>query len=175
MANAYKMMNLEKDTSGGDIVSVQWDSGKLENGTPVTLGALVTGETELFYAQCTGATGTLVTAQVYVVYAPEVMYAAGTMISDFYVVTGTPARAYGLKEGSIFVITSDAFSATAVVNDYLIMNATGVGATTGVDLGLPIWTVTGSMSANKFVAQVIEVTTLGYDANVAFAARVIKA
>lgn len=175
MANAYRMMNLERDTSGGDIISVQWDSGKLENGTPITLGALVTGETELYYAQCTGATGTLVTAQVYVVYSPEVMYAAGTMIADFYVATGMPARAYGLKEGSIFVITNDAYSATAVVGDYLIMNATGVTGTTGVDAGLPNWLVTAAMSANKFVAQVIEITTLGYDANVAAAARVIKA
>jgi len=175
MANTYKMMNLERDTSGGDIVSVQWDSGKLQNGTPVTLGALVTGEYELYYAQCTGATGTLASAQVYVVYSPEVMYEAGTMIDDFYVATGMPARAYGLKEGSIFKISSGAYIGTAAVGDYFIMQATGAGTTTGVDLGLSQFATTSTISANKFCAQVIELSTIGYDANTAAVARVIKA
>ncbi len=172
MANTYKMMNLEKDTSGGDIVSVQWDGGKLQNGTPVILGDLVTGEREIYYAKCTGATGIIGTSQVYVVYSPEVMYAAGTMIDDFYVATGMPARAYGLKEGSIFVITSGAYIGTAAVGDWFVMQATGASS---IDPGLSQFATTSTIGTNKFIAQVIELTTLGYDNNTAAVAQVIRA
>jgi hypothetical protein len=169
MANTYKMMNLERDTSGGDIVSVQWDGGKLQNSMPITLGNLVTGETELYYAYGTGATGTLASSQVYVVYSPEVMYEAGTMIDDFIVATGSPARAYGLKVGSQFRISQIASSvqATATVGDCIVMNATGMN-----------WIVTAQTAAIagwRFVAKVIELNTIGYDGDDAISVKVINA
>jgi len=167
MANTYRMMNLEKDTSGGDIVTVQYDGGTLQNGTPVTLGALVTGETEIYYAQCTGATGTLASSQVYIVYSPEVMYEAGTMIDDFIIATGAPARAYGLKVGSIFTIPQSTASivsnATGNVGDYVVMNATGMN-----------YVVTSSLANFRFGAKVIELTTIGYDGDAAISVKVVN-
>jgi hypothetical protein len=171
MSNTYRMMNLERDTSGGDIVTVQWDGGQLQNGMPVTLGALVTGETEIFYAQNTGATGSLATSQVYIVYSPEVMYEAGKAIDDFIIATASPARAYGLKVGSRFRIPQSTASivsnVTAAVGDCIVMNATGQNYV--------VTAQTAAVASFRFVAKVIELNTIGYDGDSAISVQVINA
>jgi hypothetical protein len=172
MANTYKMVNLDRlqATKAGGIVSVKWDGGRLENGTPITLGNLVTGETEVFYAQCTGATGTLASSAVYLVANPEVMYEAGTMIDDFVATTGQIMRAYPLANSDIFTLSSGAYiGGTAALTDYVIMTATGAAN------GLSTWILTGTMSANRTVGKVIELTTIGYDDNNAASVLIIKA
>ena len=184
MANTYNMVNLDKlqAIKAGNIVSVKWDGGKLQNGIPILLGALVTGERELYYAMCTGATAILAAtaaaseATVYLVANPEVMYEAGTMIDDFIATTGQAMRAYALYEGDEFTLSSGAYVGTAALNEYLHMVATGAGATTGVNLGMSCWEVTAVLPPDyKTVAKCIELTTIGYDDNTAATFRVIKA
>ncbi|MFA5557905.1 MAG: hypothetical protein WDA59_00390 [Methanofastidiosum sp.] len=180
MANTYRMVNLDKMQAikAGNIVSVKWDGGRLQNGTPVLLGNLVTGERELYYAQCTGATAKLAVtgasteANVYLVAGPEVMYEAGTMIDDFVVATGYPVRAYALYIGDIFTLSSGAYIGTAALGEYLHMVATGDGSTTG----LSCWEVTATLPADyKVVAKCIELTTIGYDSNTAAVFEVVRA
>lgn len=184
MANTYNMVNLDKlqAIKAGNIVSVKWDGGKLQNGIPVLLGNLVTGERELYYAMCTGATAALAVtghaseAAVYLVANPEVMYEAGTMIDDFIATTGQAMRAYALYVGDEFTLSSGAYIGTAALDEYLHMVATGAGTSTGVDLGMSGWEVTATLPANyKTVAKCIELTTIGYDDNTAATFRVVRA
>lgn len=173
MANTYNMVNLDRiqATKAGGIVSVKWDGGKLQNGTPITLGNLVTGETEVFYAQCSGSTGTLASSAVYLVANPEVMYEAGTMIEDFIATTGQIMRAYPLANSDIFTLSSGAYAGgTAALTDYVIMRSTGTTTT-----GMSDWILTGTISANRTVGKVIELTTIGYDNNNAAAILIVKA
>ena len=180
MANSYRMVNLDKlqAIKAGNIVSVKWDGGRLQNGTPVLLGDLVTGERELYYAQCTGATAKLAATggvsedNVYLVAGPEVMYEAGTTIDDFVVATGYPVRAYALYIGDIFTLSNNAYAGTAEIGKYLHMIASGDGTVAG----LPCWGLTSSLPADyKVVAKCIELTTIGYDSNTAAVFEVVRA
>ena len=184
MANTYNMVNLDKlqAIKAGNIVSVKWDGGKLQNGIPILLGALVTGERELYYAMCTGATAPLAVtggtteASVYLIANPEVMYEAGTMIDDWIATTGQAVRAYALYVSDEFILSSGAYIGTAALNEYLHMVATGAGTSTGVNLGMSQWACTAVFPPDyKTVAKCIELTTIGYDDNTAATFRVIKA
>ena len=170
MANAKRMINLDKCQAvySGNIESVKWDGGQLENGTPIVLGALATGETELYNILITGVTGSLASSEVLIVACPEVMYRDDLMASDFYVATGGAARAYHMTIGDIFTVpqctASIVSNATANVGDYLVMNATGMN-----------YNVTSSLANFRFGAKVIELTTIGYDGDDAISVRVINA
>jgi len=173
MANAKRMINLDKCQAvySGNIESVKWEDGQLENGTPILLGALATGETELFNILVTGSTGALATSEVLIVVCPEVMYRDDLMASDFYVATGAPARAYHMTVGDVFTIpqctASIISNATAAVGDCVVMNATG--------MNYVVTAQTAAIASFRFVAKVIELTTIGYDGDAAVSVRVINA
>lgn len=135
MATQYAIVNLDKISSAytGAIYNVQHSSA-IENGSLVNIGALVSGETEL-YAVGVPATATLATAEVALVASDEVVYQRynvdGTIAQkgDFINAANKPAKAYSLKVGDEFTITDDGFSGTSVVGKYLIpANGTVVGA-----------------------------------------------
>lgn len=120
-----------RDSSGNNIAA--------ENGTIVEIGALVTGEHDVYYA--TLATTTSDLKKCAVLGSPEVIYDNCTYknLDEFTNEAGKPAVAYKLGREGVFSVTVDGFaSATA---------PTGVG-------------VSVSLGANgKIVAPAVQSTT----------------
>lgn len=175
MANTKRMVNLNKIAASynGNIVSFQWDGGvPLQNGTPIVLGSLVTGEIDLYHSTVTGMSGSLATAELLLFASPEVMYEAGNAEDDYYLATGGVGRAYHLTVGDVFTITSGTYEGTAAVGDCIVALVTGTVVT-----GLPGYLLTAETAAIagwRLVSRVIELTTLGYDGDTAAKVRVIK-
>lgn len=169
MSNAYRMVNLDKIHASytGNIESVKWDGGILQNSMPCILGGLATGESELYNILYTGATGSLATTEVLLIAAPEVLYSDEKMDDDFYIATGNACRAYHLTVGDIFTLSNIASSitSTAATGDCIVPEVTGM-----------CWIVTAQTAALagwRLVAKVIEVGTIGYDEDTAVSVRVI--
>lgn len=102
----------------GNITSIQHTS-TIDNGSLVNLGALISGETDV-YTAATPVTATLATEEALLVYSPEVTYTPGTHLKDFTNLADTPARAYHVTVGDVITITDDGIDGTTVVGEYVI-------------------------------------------------------
>lgn len=163
MANAKTIVNLDKIQAcyAGNIVSIKYDTGALENGRVVVLNGLADGEREVYNV----TTPTDVTTQEVLLHAtPEVLYEAGKTIGDFELAAGKIGRAFHLTVGDVFTITNDGIDGTPVVGQYLVPQNNSFKLAVAADL-------TGG---TRFAAEIIELTTLGYDNNSATVVRVVK-
>jgi hypothetical protein len=163
MANKGQV-NLDRvlATSVGPIYSVYHDA-ELQNGYVCNLGALKSGEREL-YAVATPATASLGTEEIVLIASPEVMYNAATDdVRAFAITAGDAARAYGLKVGDTVTITDAVLTGTTEVGKYLVPANASLKLAAAADL-------TG---ATRFAGKVIEKGTLNGEASTTF--RVIKA
>lgn len=158
------ILNLDKvaATKSGRLESVK-HTAELQNGMVVNLGALATGEREVFDVSVP-ATATLATAEVLLIAAPEVMYEGYKGLKDFTITAGTATKAYRLETGDIFTVTDDAITGTTVVGQYVIPANASLKLAAAADL-------TGG---TKFAAKVIEKGTLGYDGAASTTVQVIK-
>lgn len=163
MAN-HAILQIEKCQASyvGNIEAITCASD-LDNGNIVNLGGFASGEREIRTATLP-VTATLETAEVLIVYTPEVMYEAGKNKKDFYNPANSVARAYHLTVGDIFTITDDGISGTSVVGKYLVP-ANGSAKLTVAD----------DLSGNtRFAALIIEKGTLGYGKSAATTFQVVK-
>ncbi len=160
----YGMVDLNKvqATYAGNIVTLK-HSADVENGTVCNLGALVTGETEM-YAVGVPATATLASAEVVLVASPEVIYEGNKSMGEFVNKTGKPIRGYHLTVGDVFTVSDNVLDGTSVVGKYLIPQNGSLQLAVADDL-------TGG---TRFAAQIIQLRTLGYDGSAATRVRVIK-
>jgi hypothetical protein len=132
----------------------------LKNGYFLQLGGLVAGESELRVA----TKPTDVTKGDIVLHAtPEVMAdprQAG--LKHFQVEAGDEGRGYRLIVGDIFTLTQDLFSSLPVVGEH-------VAPQNGSFL------LETAIGTESLILNVIQETTLGFDADKAFVLQVIKA
>jgi hypothetical protein len=148
-------------TKVGPIYSV-YHTADLENGSICGLGALKSGERELF-AVSTPATATLGTMEIVIIASPEVMYNAATDdVRSFVITTGYPARAYSLKVGDIFTVNDSNITGTSAVDKYAIPANNSLKLTIADDLS----------GNTRFAAIVIEKGYINGEASTTF--RVIK-
>ena len=112
-----------------DMVSLRFYDGgdepaAVENGTIVALGALETGEREIFKA--TAATNASALKDCVVVATPEVFYDERKKNLDELInPAGAIARGYRLRSNNLFSVTADGFvSGTAPTT---VGNAVGIG------------------------------------------------
>jgi hypothetical protein len=152
-------------TKAGNIVSVQADANITHNGCVCALGALNTDERELFDVAAIDAD----VSDVILIAAPEVVYdnLGKSGLKNFSITTGDEVRGYHLYRGDIFTLTSDCItvdSGTMAVGYHVY----------AVDGAYVLHAASADPGSSNFVGKVIEVTTLGYDATVAYAILVIK-
>jgi hypothetical protein len=129
------------------------------NGVFAHVGGLVAGERELVNAVQPDATS-VATEEVVLHASPEVMYDERKYrLEDFVLKTGQAGRGYHLTEGDIITLTEDLFASAPTVNQFVVAAADS-------------WILAPSAdgSGSKFVAEVIEQTTL--DGHNAFAIKV---
>jgi hypothetical protein len=145
------MVRLDKCQAiyGGNITSVQ-HAGTMDNGSFVNLGALISGQTDV-YATATPATASLATEEALLVYTPELNYEPGKTLVDFTNVANTPARVYHLTVGDIITITDDGITGTTVVGEYVIP------ADGSFELA-----ASASLGSTRLAGKVIEKGTFGY-------------
>lgn len=144
----------------GNMESIKF-AAQITNGYVCHVGSLVAGERELKTA-VKPTTESIATKEIVMVIAPEVVYDSQKVgLKDFTIPAGQAARAYHFTEGDIVTLTVDLFTATPTVGEFVVpANDSWLLA--------PIADPTGV----RFVAEVIEKTTLGYDATEAYAIEV---
>ena len=97
----------------------------IENGNVVALGALVSGEKEIYTATAPIAN----TQKVYLVATPELIYDQSVYhnIDEFINEAGVPIRV--LELGGIFSVTAEAFVSVPTVGQYIVPTANGTKMT----------------------------------------------
>lgn len=160
---------LDKIT-GGHLESIVHNAD-LTNGLFVQLGALVSGETELYEVAIPQTDEDL--QKEFLLHAtPEVMAdprQAG--LKHFIVEKGDAGRGYHIVKGDTITLTADLFDGTPVVGEYAVPQIGSLKLEASPD-GL------GGSDGTKEVSLVWEVvrkTTLGYDASDAYVLRAVKA
>lgn len=153
-------------TTAGNLVSFQVPAATtMTNGLVFNLGALVANEREL-YAISAPAAGTLATAEVLINATPEVMYENSNIaLEDFELTAGQTGRGFHMSVGDIFTVTDDLITGAPVVGEFVVA-ADGVYtlAAAAADPG-----------NTRFLGQIIEETTLGFNQDQAWTFRVVKA
>lgn len=147
----YGAVRLDKvqGSKTGNLVSIKDATNALQNGMVAMVGALVSGEREVFTA-VQPVTAKLTTDAVVLIASPEITYNAGETVINFVNSAGAVCRGYELVKGDIVTITDNVISGTTVLNQYVIPQNASNQLAAAADL-------TG---ATKFAAQVIEKTTL---------------
>jgi hypothetical protein len=143
----------------------------MTNGLFVQLGNLVDGETELYEVEVPQTDDDL--KKEFLLHAtPEVMAdprKAG--LKHFVVEKGDAGRAYHLTKGDVITLTADLIDGTPVVGKYVVpqvgslkleASEDGLGGSDGQQEVSLVW-------------EVIQKTTLGYDAAEAYVLRAVKA
>jgi len=158
------IVNLDKIQARktGNLSSVVFEE-VVKNGAVFHLGALVAGERELHEvvkptAETIDALPLVLHASVEMGYNPR-EYA----LKHFELAVGEEGRGVHLEEGDIFQLTTDAFSATPVVGEFVVPQA-----------GSFQLAPAAAMGTTRFVGKVIESTVLGFDGQPAFAIQVVK-
>lgn len=112
----------------------------IDNANLVKLGALLTGEREIFKA--TKAADAADIKEIGLVASPEVIYDESVRhgLEDYYNEAGKAIRVYRLHDGDIFSATAEAFDNTPALNDYVTVGtgtkmATQAAAPSGVTVG----------------------------------------
>lgn len=160
------VIRLDKIT-GGHLESIR-HTAVLKNGHFVQLGALVGDETEL-YAVKTATTDAELKNEFLLHATPEVMpdpRQAG--LKHFQVDAGDQGRAYHLVKGDVITLTADLIDGTPVVGQYVVPQLDSLKLEASPD-GLQ------GTAETSLILEVVRKTTLGYDADVAYQLRVIKA
>lgn len=123
----------------------------IDNGRPVMLNGLLTGERELFHLK---APVDVTADKIFITTTPEVMYRIDeTGLENFYNAAGEEVRLHAPEVGDFFQVTTDAIgSGTEAVGKFLIPSN---GATT--------WTVSDTIGSTRFSAEIIALTKLGYN------------
>ena len=153
-------------TYAGNLVSfVVPDGVTMTNGLVFNLGALAANEREV-HTIAAPAAGTLATAEVLINATPEVMYApADIALEDFALTEGQVGRGFHMSVGDIFTVTDDLITGNPVVGEFVVA-ANGVYTLAAAD---------ADPGNTRFLGQIIEETTLGFNQDQAWAFRVIKA
>lgn len=150
---AYGVVRLDKVRSvyNGNIFSVVYNGGTLQNGQVVNIGGLVAGERELRTAvQPTAGAGALA-----VIAHPEIVYqqfrTIDNALDNFIISAGTATRAYQLQQFDIFSVSTDVMTNTAdtTTNKYVVAQA-------GFNLK-----AVASTTTEAFVGNVIAIETIG--------------
>lgn len=153
MAKLYDIVNTSKMSMefDGSLIDVEHKGAvALENGRLVALdtdGTVKYGETT--------------DAKLYLHASVEVIAETFKGLTEFRKEVGEYVRILGMRAGDIFATT--AFDGVAVKGDKVIVGTNGILAK-----GTPAGT-------ENFIAEVLEVTTLGFDKIPAISVRVIKA
>jgi len=160
----HAIVQLEKVQAkyDGNIESVV-PSLDLDNGSIGVISGVVTGEREL-KTLIAPATATLATDEIVLVASPEVNYLPGTTLQDFYNVSGLPARAYHLVAGDIFTVTDANITGTTVLNQWVTV------ANASYKL-----TFSATLPTTRFIGQVIEKGTTGFNKVACTTIQVLKA
>lgn len=135
----------------------------LDNGSIGVLAGVVTGERELKNLVAP-ATATLGTDEIVLVSSPEINYLPGTTLQDFYNVSGLPARAYHLVAGDIFTVADANITGTTVLNQWI-----------GVANASYKLTFSATLPVTRFIGQVIEKGTTGFNKVACTTIQVLKA
>lgn len=148
----------------GNLESVKFVADQT-NGVVAVLNGLAVGEREV---QSAVAATDVVTQEIVIVAAPEVMYEPRKQgLKDFVIPAGQAARAYHLSAGDIITVTDDLIEGgVPAVGQFLFPANAKFKLQVGA--ALPAGGV-------RFAAKVIEKTTLGADGSAATAFQVIKA
>lgn len=153
MANiVVRLDNMSGTKIGSLIKSAKYLVGTtataIQNGSFVTLGALVTGNREVFEAKAP----TALTSEVVLVATPELIYdeTVHHNLDEFINVADKPVRTYVLSKGDIFSVTAEAFVAVPTVGQLIIPT---VGATTA--------TAVASVTTQFVIGTCIAIETVG--------------
>jgi len=160
----HAIVNLDKLQSkyDGNIESVV-ASVDLDNGSIGVISGVVTGEREL-KTLIAPATATLATDEMLLIAAPEVMYLPGTTLQDFYNVSGAPTRAYHLHPGDIFTVADSNITGTTILNQWVSpANASYKMA------------ISATLPTTRFIGQIIEKGTIGFNKVACTTIQVLKA
>lgn len=154
------IVNLDK------VASIHVDSVQhtavLENGNVLFVGDLMAGEREIYAVEVADATN--VNAKPLSLHAtPEMMYESYRGLKDFSVPANKPARAIQLEVGDIFSVTTDALT-----------GAVAVGANVAPKAGQLKLDIPATAPTTRFVGEIIELGTLGFDGTASATIRVIK-
>lgn len=147
-------------TYNGNLESVR-HTVEMKNGMLVHLGDLEGGELgrEVRTAITPDATS-IQTEEVVLVYTPEVLYDEKKTMKDFVMEAGKVSRAYHLVLGDIFTIDAELVDVQLALKDKLVPN------------GLGYKKDNTNVAGSRFVVEVIELTTLGFDERPAYAVQV---
>lgn len=142
------------------------------NGLFVHLGALQAGETEV-HQVVAPSFATIEKEEVILHASPEVMYDPRKQsLEDFVLEAGQVGRGYHLVPGDVITLTADLFTATPTVGEYVVPDGNGSMKLTPSADGTA---TDGTNTYNpRFVAKVIEQTTLGVTGQTAYAIKVVQ-
>lgn len=118
----------------------------IENGNVLKVGALISGEREIFSGSAVAANDDL--KDVVLIASPEVMYDERLHnLDDFINVAGKPCRGYRLHKGDIFSVTKAALDgkATPAVGDIVELKA-------GTKMNVAASLTSGSTQVGKIIA-----------------------
>lgn len=131
----------------------------IDNGNVVLLGALISGERELYAASTPAANSPI--KDVVLVATPELMYDERLRdLRDFYNEAGAACRGYHLNTNDVFSVTAEAINNTKVdtsSNPVAVAVGDIVELYAGTKLQVPGTTATASSTV---VGKVIQVETL---------------
>jgi len=153
-------------TKSGNIVSVEADANITHNGCVCALGALNTGERELYDV----AAITAATDEIIFIANPEVVYdsVGKSGLADYTIADDDVVRGYHLAPGDVITLTADCITAdggyTLAVDGFVY----------AVNSAYVLHAAAADPASSKFVGKIIEVTTLGYAGTTAYAIRVLK-
>lgn len=148
---AYGVVRLDKVKSvyNGNIFSVVYNGGTLQNGQVGKVGSLVAGERELrtLVAPTAGDGGLVLIAH------PEIVYqqfrTIDNALDNFVINAGQATRAYDLQKYDIFSVSTDVVTGTAVKDKFVV-------ADNGFNLK-----VVDSTTTEGFVGQIIALESIG--------------
>ena len=150
-------------TYAGNIVSFEAPAN-MTNGLVFNLDGLKTGEREVYEIE-KPATASLETAEVLIHATPEVVYESEKVsLEDFELKKDKVGRGFHMTAGDIFTVTDDLITGDPAVGEYV------VAANDSWKLA-----ASATMTDNRFVGEIIEKTTLGFEHKDAWTFRVVRA
>lgn len=134
MAHAIFRSDLMSGTKQpADLVSVKVSTAT-DNGFLVKVGALVSGEREVYAATAPAVTDTL--DSLVILGTPEVMYDGRKKnLNEFTNEANSVARGYRLRSGNVFSVTAEALDGTATVGKTVEVTTTKMKVATSVTDG----------------------------------------
>ena len=123
----------------------------IDNGNVLKVGALKTGEREIYIGSAVAASDSL--KDVVLIATPEIVYDSMKRgLDKFYNIAGMPCRGYYLHSGAVFSVTKEALGGASTP---------AVGNIVELDAGTKLKVVASATQGSTAVGKIIAIDTVG--------------